>query len=154
MKEAMNAGGARKRGKSTFTRRPAQIKMDRLKAALAERPLSVWEAAEVLCASHECARNYINALKQAGEIHIKRWQSDAAPGKRTFLRAYYALGNKKDAPRPEGNHAIYSRRYVERLQKDPDAYEERLKRKRQWHERNSFKPRPDVAAEWLFRKAA
>lgn len=153
MSATQDRNSPRKR-KSTFTRTAAVLKMQKLKAALANGPLTVYEVADVLCLSHEGARNYINALKRKGEIYIRHWKSAAAPGKRTFLRAYYALGSKPDAPRPEGSHAVYSRRYVERLQKDPDAYEERLKRKRQWHERNSFKPRPDVAAEWLFRKAA
>lgn len=145
--------------KMTFARKPAQLKLARLREALAGEPMSLFQLAQVLCLTHEGCRPYVNHLHQpyghpGREVYIESWKSVAEPGKRTFLRAFYALGNKRDAKRPASNHATYNKRYIARLKQDQDAYGRHVQRKTNWQRRQNFKPRADVAAQWLFREAA
>lgn len=145
--------GTKKPNKCTFTRRPAQLKIERIKKLLAERPMAAEEIANSLCVVHETALAYIRALKTEREIHIAKWESKAMCGKRSFMRAYYALGDKKDAKRPASDHKVYNKRHLAKVRSDPSTYVAYLSRKRQWYVNKTFKPRPDVAAEWLFRRA-
>lgn len=136
----------------TFGRKPAQLKLQRLREVLAHGPLSAFQIAEALHLSHEGASNYIHELKRRDEIHIARWSSEAREGKRRCLRAIYALGKGKDARKPHSDSTTYQKRWLENLKEDPEAYERHLQRKRQWYVKKTFKPRPDVAAQWVFRE--
>lgn len=143
--------GTQRPNQSTFSRRPAQLKVERIKSLLTQRPMAAEEIAHALCVVHETALCYIRELKARREIHIAKWDSKEMLGKRSFVRAYYALGDKKDAKRPASNAKVYSKRHLTKVKADPTAYVAHLTRKRQWYANKNFKPRADVAAQWLFR---
>lgn len=137
----------------TFERTASRIKVARLLDELTKRTMSAPEVAHYLSLSLNQARRYLSALRKGRQIHIARWlrsQTGGAPS------AVYAAGEGKDAPRPVPISSVEAtRRWWKKVKRDdPAKYEVHLAKARQRYRNRTFKPRPDVAAAWLFKEAA
>lgn len=85
------------------------------------------------------ARSYISELRKQRKAYIKRWQH---PGKRGDLAPVYALGNKKDAPKPRTTRA----QQYKKEKSDPDKYDRILAHRRKLYAIQKATSKPQT---WL-----
>ena len=116
---------------SNITKR--KLKIAQLKVLLSEKPMTSYELASKLKVSYSCVADYIAALRKNKELYIFEWKQTKGQSQRAW-----ALGNCEDAP------------FV--------GKGKRKERKVQQHKPvqvvkpRKFKPRPDIAAAWMFNK--
>jgi predicted transcriptional regulator len=67
-------------------------------STLVEGHATVNEIAEVSGLSPQSVRGYVTAMRKQKALHVAAWEFDAAGRRRV---ASYALGEKRDAPKPE-----------------------------------------------------
>ena len=87
---------------------------------------------------------YLKKMEGDGQIHLAKWVP-AKSGDRTVQRATYRIGPGKRAERPT-RQEVKRAKYAEKRKDDPmflprHAAKERVR---------IFKPKPDIAAAWLF----
>lgn len=73
-------------------------------------PLTSMDVARELGLTQSVASKVISRLKFEGHVHIANWTIDQE-GQRKYARAQYALGNKKDMPRPKPDESENRRLY-------------------------------------------
>lgn len=133
-------------GRMSFTRDASHRKIARIKAMLAERPMSSVQIAAAVPISKRGAAEYLQLMHKAGEIYIERWIYDVLNA-RVYPRPAYRLGNKPDAAKPApSTPAERAKRYREAIRKDPERKDRALAKRRL----RSADVRPDVAAAWIF----
>lgn len=72
---------------------------DRILLLLADEPLTKAEICRRLELTHDQVAGVLTRLKRSKRIHITDYTRHAIWG-RTYLRAVYAAGSRKDTPRP------------------------------------------------------
>lgn len=101
----------------------------------------------------DTVRRYLKSMNEAGMIYV----FDYEYGKRARRTAVkmWAIGNRKNKtpPKAETSTERMRRRTKEMLENAPMDYEALKARKRHQFHMKKFKPRPDIAAAWLFGKA-
>lgn len=139
----------------TLERTPAQIKVKRLLEKLEEQPMTPPEIAQFLCLSQPTTKTYIKLLHERGQIYIRHWTRNNVGDLAVRARPVWATGNKKDAAKPPRlTRKQLNRRRYDKIKCDPAAYTAMLAKAGQRYRSKTFKPRPDVAAAWVFREAA
>lgn len=114
-----------RRASFTFATQPARVKIDTLRALLAERPRSAQQLAEAeptLFLTRRCVTKYLHYLRGMDkgvpapqEIRICRWTADS----RTPV---YGLGTAPDAPQPCLDPAARDLRYYKKKMADPKRH--------------------------------
>lgn len=115
------------------------VQFARVAEVLGCEPSTAEEVGEAIARSTGCARDYISQLRKARpkQAYIKEWR---APMGRGDLAPVYALGNKKDAPKPRQTRA-------ERFAKEKanrGRYEGMLFRKRAEYRKERGLPPPPL----------
>lgn len=130
-------------------------KLDRLVGALST-PMTRHEIQLAMHMGKRTVNTYIAKLMEEGNkrVYIKDWKREQE-GQKTHLRPVYAAGKKRDKKKPAPlTNAEINRRQYARIKANPEKYAIHLMKERHRMSMRNFKPRPDIAAAWLFGKAA
>jgi hypothetical protein len=127
--------------KSTFTKTPAAVKMDRIVALLETEDMIWTQVAEKLYVHKQTASRYLwyMARQTPRRIHVCRWTED----EKSFRKIpVFRAGDKpnKRKPKPLTPAEVYAR-----IQADPMRYGKRKEKYRvEWHRRKGqpVPPRP------------
>jgi len=139
----------------TLERSPSEAKIAKLLAALAGKPQTKPEIAQLLHVSVATAERYINVLHERGDIHIARWTREPVAGMTGRPRQVYAAGPGNDAKRlPALTKQQINGRHYRNMKQEPARYVAYLAQAKHRSANKRFKPHPDVAAAWVFRKEA
>lgn len=136
-----------------------QARLARLRVALADKPLRRKDMARLLNVSEETIYRYLKTLRDAKESHIDHWTRNTEGGQ-PF--AWYAYGDKPDAPKPRPlTNAEQGKRYYRKMKRDdPAKYSAYLSRARLRTKLRNRKAsgKPPVPADpmlaWIPRRAA
>lgn len=132
----------------TFTRRPALLRIERIKKAMAASDMTVPQLAAAIHTSKQNAWLYMRHLKSLQEVHICGWD-DSLPGPHSPV---YRLGTGEDVPDfPARSWAEHSRNRRARINADPEAKDLDLAKKRAWYYRRKAEARGDLRAAPIFK---
>lgn len=113
----------------TMQSKLSQLRLDRLRALLAIRPMTRAEIAGRLHASIQSVYRYLRHLREQKEVYVGHWERNPDGGQPI---AYFTLGSKKDAPKPRPfTEAEQAKRcYSKMKRQEPAKYTAYLERAR------------------------
>lgn len=138
-----------------FTSKASLVRIEKILEILSS-PMTVPEVRALVFLSKPTMNHYIYHLHEKKMVHISGWKRESVAGEQPYLRPIYRAGEGKDRPKPKAfTHTQNSKRRYHRLKRDnPEALDKILAKGRLYKRMMNFKPRPDIAAAWLFGNAA
>jgi len=116
-----------------FSFRPTSVP-SRVLAALEDGPATLKELRAALDANPTTVERAVTETRNRKAVYIASWQDDEVVPGRMLSVAVYALGNKKDAPRPRRRHV------------DAAAYQRAKRARRRTRLATAFNPAAVLAA--------
>lgn len=105
----------------TFTKRPALLRIERILAALAAKPMTTPELAEAIHLSSTWCAMYVKHLHSTKRIYISAWVYHVEGSDRMYPRAVYRPGTHSDAFKPAPlTEAERGRRAWKLVRDDPE----------------------------------
>ncbi|MDN7763006.1 MULTISPECIES: ArsR/SmtB family transcription factor [Burkholderia cepacia complex] len=120
---------------------------------LAQGPMESLELSAKTGISRRTVMKHLKALHAAGQVHIARWERFCASG---YPARVYAVGKRKDAPRPAARTP--GQKFRDRMTRlkdnEPAEYARVVARRRANKARRTNTAKRDIAAQALFGTAA
>jgi predicted ArsR family transcriptional regulator len=120
----------------------SRLTVERILAALCERPLSKHGIGDAVGIHPDYALAYMKALIKRGEVRIAGWAKE----RNNYPTPLYGLGGGPPARKPRRTESQRAKQYRAKLRKErPDEYMRRILMQRA----KRMKPRRDIAASWI-----
>lgn len=123
-------------------------RIDRIIELLNETPMTVHDLAERLPLSRRWVTEYLKHLRSLNKVYVTDWTKHIEQRKKRHAVEIWALGDKKDKPKPppDGQYTRYKRAW-NAVKSDPDRHEQHLARRRVKRRLKNLKP--DPATAWI-----
>lgn len=133
----------------SFKKEAAFAKIERIISLLQENPVTAHELAILVPISKRHVQEYLNHLVLERRVFIIRWARDVKHSERMYPRPIYAVGNRRNAPKPRPLDLDERKvRAWARLKADAERHTLHLLKKRRYRS-DKKGPRRDKAASWI-----
>lgn len=135
--------------KMAFTMPASKIKIEKILALLNEKPMNLQQLCDAVHTVNRTMRTYLNYLHDTNQIYYSSYKYEKI-GNREMANRYYKAGKNKDAKKPKAqSNKERMKKKRDRLNKNEDAKELHLARRRALRWAKKHQVTPNEANNWL-----